>query len=390
MKILNHLLTQTEACKKELKNYNPLDFDNIDDYKSNHVGELFNNFIWSLSKTVDNDCAIDRTGEHNFLNVKYSPIPEIPKNWDRDFADICDERALGLWSLGKPLRVWWSGGIDSTTALTALINTKKSEDELIVYMGKPCIEEFPSYYEKIKKMGITIEWNTKENMFSMDKWDGSAINITGECGDPMYGTFVIENHIEELDDHWHKTFDYQDVNFVYRDSHLRKRFMDFAEKHVSKCPFEIKTPFDFTWWVAFTTKWQWTECRWYGFLDDPSRWYNMISFFNYPEFQLWSMTKHHLKHRNTYKTYKWPSKEYIYKFNPDDDYLNHKTKEKSLPKTMGPGGYKRNFICWDDGTYYPLLDTGETTGVIPTDISIWELFNKSECDKYKKMEITHV
>ena len=133
MKIINYnTLVKTKASRLELENYNPLDLDNLLDYRSLHLGELFGNFIYSLTILVDNYNPYDRTGEHNTLNVDYTPIPQIPKNWNRDFSDICDERAQELWDLGKPLRVWWSGGIDSSTTLTALIKTKKPEDVLTI------------------------------------------------------------------------------------------------------------------------------------------------------------------------------------------------------------------------------------------------------------------
>lgn len=390
MKIINHNnLTITEAYIRELTNYNPLDLENIEDYNSTHVGELYDNYIYGLTQLVDCPSPYDRTDEYNFLNIDFDPIPTIPESWNRKFEDIVNQRATELWNMDKPIRVWYSGGIDSSTALVALIRNKLPCHELSVWMSKPCVEENPTLYEKIKKCDITIQWNGKETIFKdTSLWDGSTLNITGECGDPMYGTFVIENHIEELDDHWHKTMDYDDVNFIYRDSPLREKFMNFTEEYVSKCPFEVKTPFDFTWWIAFTTKWQWIDRRLFGNLPDPSGYKNMLSFFNHPQFQIWSMTNHDLKHKGTYKTYKWPSKEYIHSWNKDEDYLNHKTKEKSLPKTAGnhnENSWHGNRVVFSDGTFYPI--GGD---IIPSDISIWELFNKTLCHKYRGMEISHV
>jgi hypothetical protein len=66
----------------------------------------------------------------------------------------------------------------------------------------------------------------------------------------------------------------------------------------------------------------------------------------------------------------------------------NKTKEKSLPKTVGSHAKKswhRNRIIFTDGTYYPI-----NSDIIPSDILTWDLFNKSLCDKYKGMEINHV
>jgi len=390
MKIINHCsLTRTYGIRPELKLYNPLDLEDISGYESTHIGELFNNFIYGLGVLVETDAPYDRLGRDNNLNVDFDPIPKIPNNWNREFGDICDQRAQELWALGKPIRCWWSGGIDSTTTLTALIRTKKPEDTLSIWMSKQSVEENPTYYEKIKN--LNIEWATKETLLAKKSlWNGKVLNVNGECGDPMYGTFVIEKHIEELDDHWHTFLDFEDVNFIYKDSPMRGRFMDYLEEHITHCPFEIKNPFDIAWWLAFTTKWQWIERRWFGFLEDPSGYKNLVAFFNDPEFQIWSMTNHHLKHKGTYKTYKWPSKKYIYDFNPDSNYLMNKTKEKSLPKTMG--SFKtfpfrnQNRVVFDNGDYYPFGDDGEIFPIMPTDVPKWDLFNKPVWDRYKTME----
>ncbi len=391
MKIVNHNnLTLTEAYKNELENYNPLDFDNLDDYNSIHVGELYNNYVYGLGALVESPCPYDRFGEYNFLNVDFDPIPEIPEGRNRNFKDITNQRAVDIWNMDKPVRVWYSGGIDSSTALSALITWKQPHHELSVWMSEASKDENPTMFDKIKNMDLTIEWSNKETIFfTKEHWDGSSINVTGECGDPMYGTFVIENHIEEINDHWTKTMDFEDVNYVYRDSNHHSKFMQFCEDYIKRCPFEIKNTFDFTWWLAFTLKWQWIDRRLFGNLPDPSGYKNMLSFFNTPEYQIWSMTNHDLKHQGTYKTYKWPSKQYIYDFNPDSNYLMNKTKEKSFPKTVGShsalNSWHKNRVVFSDGSFYPVL-----FDIIPSDISIWDLFDKSLCDKYKGMEISHV
>ena len=391
MKIVNHNnLTLTEAYKNELENYNPLDFDNLDDYNSIHIGELYNNYVYGLGALVESPCPYDRFGEYNFLNVDFDPIPEIPEGRNRNFKDITNQRAVDIWNMDKPVRVWYSGGIDSSTALSALITWKQPHHELSVWMSEASKDENPTMFDKIKNMDLTIEWSNKETIFfTKEHWDGSSINVTGECGDPMYGTFVIENHIEEINDHWTKTMDFDDVNYVYRDSNHHSKFMQFCEDYIKKCPFEIKNTFDFTWWLAFTLKWQWIDRRLFGNLPDPSGYKNMLSFFNTPEYQIWSMTNHDLKHQGTYKTYKWPSKQYIYDFNPDSNYLMNKTKEKSFPKTVGShsalNSWHKNRVVFSDGSFYPVF-----FDIIPSDISIWDLFDKSLCDKYKGMEISHV
>ena len=62
MKIINHNnLTITETYIRELTNYNPLDLENIEDYNSTHVGELYDNYIYGLTQLVDCPSPYDRT-----------------------------------------------------------------------------------------------------------------------------------------------------------------------------------------------------------------------------------------------------------------------------------------------------------------------------------------
>ena len=152
-----------------------------------------------------------------------------------------------------------------------------------------------------------------------------------------------------------------------------------CEEYIKKCPFEIKTTFDFTWWLAFTIKWQWIDRRLFGYLEPPTGWRNMISFFNCPDFQKWSMTNHDLKHKGTWKTYKWPSKEFIYEFNKDSNYLHNKVKETSFPKTV-PVGLKKikNKLIMDDGTHYKRKESLDYDA-----IKVWDVFDKNTFDRIR-------
>ena len=105
----------------------------------------------------------------------------------------------------------------------------------------------------------------------------------------------------------------------------------------------------------------------------------MWSFYNTPEFQRWSMLNHDLKHKGSWKTYKWPSKEFIYKFNGDATYRDNKTKETSFPKTA-PVGLEsiRNKLIMEDGTYY------RRQKPLPPTINKWDILCKPTFEKIKE------
>ena len=364
------------------------------------IGEHFGNYLYALSKLVRCPIPYDRTDEFNILNVHIDPIPNVPHNWNRTFEEIFLERAEEIWAIDKPIRLWWSGGIDSTTALISLLRTKKPEHKLIIFMGDPCIEENPNFYETLKKMEsnkeLTIQWNDKHNIWSFDNWCDGTINVTGEPADPFYGTFVVKDHIDEINSPWTDLFRWEDSNYIFKGDdysceYHRPKFMEFAENFNKKCPFEVRNTFDFTWWLAFSIKWQWIVNRIYIQLDNPSNYKNMISFYNCPEFQRWSIVNHDLKHKGSWETYKWPSKEFIYNYNKDADYRDNKLKENSLKKTVAMNGSVSapSSLIMTSGDYYK--KTKETTyGIKGLDpeiafINKWDIFNEPLWKKWQNM-----
>ena len=344
------------------------------------VGELGNNFLYAAGRLVSCPLPFDRTDTWGIFNTLHDAIPSTD-NWNMTFPEVCHKRAQELWEKSENIRLWWSGGIDSTTALTALIQNQPDDDHsrLRILLSEQSIVENPTYYEIIKKMNIPLEWSTKDNMWDVERFSDWTLNITGECGDPMYGTFVVEKHIESINEPWKELFNWEDSGNIYEirdDRPLNKplygKFIEWCEEFNKLCPFEIKNTFDFTWWLAFAIKWQWIDRRLFGYLEPPTDWRNMESFFNCDDFQRWSIVNHDLKHKGTWKTYKWPSKEFIYEFNKDDDYLHNKTKETSFPKTVPVGlGQIKNKLIMDDGQYWKRND------VIDYDkIGVWDVFNK--------------
>ena len=350
------------------------------------IGELGENYLYALGRLVACPLPMDRTDQWNLFNLALDPIPPTG-GVNFKYEDVVLMRAEHIWKQNKPVRVWWSGGIDSTTALCALLTTKPVGAELIILMSEATKIENPSMADTIlgNVFDVKIEWSTKENMWTnTNRWDGTTLNITGECGDPMYGTFVVEHHIEEIDEPWEKIFEWDDVNFIYnrpsKENQIhRGKCIEFCREYIKSCPFPIKTTFDFTWWLAFTIKWQWIDRRLFAYLEDPSGWQNMWSFYNTPEFQKWSMMNHDLKHKGTWKTYKWPSKEFIYKFNRDATYRDNKVKETSFPKTA-PVGLEsiRNKLIMDDGTYY------RRQKPLPPTINKWDVLCKPTFERIKE------
>ena len=70
-------------------------------------------------------------------------------------------------------------------------------------------------------------------------------------------------------------------------------------------------------------------------MDDSAAFGNIRHFFQTDDFQRWSIANPDLKIRDSLESYKWPAKEFIYKFTKDADYRDHKIKVGSLRVRIG-------------------------------------------------------
>ncbi|MCS5595562.1 MAG: hypothetical protein NZ730_13590, partial [Porticoccaceae bacterium] len=147
------------------------------------------------TSTITSDCSV------------LTPIPPI-SNKHLDYDTICDDRAKGLLKRSEDenleLRVAYSGGMDSTTALVGLLKFKGDypNADIKVCMNQKSIDEYPWFYENHIKdkldvyMGETFaEEGVGENEalglnFSQDTGKDYLV-VTGELGDQIFGAKIV-------------------------------------------------------------------------------------------------------------------------------------------------------------------------------------------------------
>lgn len=336
------------------------------------------NRFYDISKMTGNPIPIDRTGHPdswNVINFYSTPIPTVPDNWNMSFEEVLIKRAEEIWSVGKPVQVWYSGGIDSVAVLIAFYRTKKPEDKLIVYYSQDSIDEFPSFAERILKLDVIPKRHDNYNTFTLENWRGDFINVTGEPADICFGSYVAENYMDQLDKPWDEILlrdSLTNFNTVRKtemyDEDDTYAFVEFCREYVKRSPIHIHNIFDFAWWVAFSTKWEWICNRLVFNLTDPSVYVKdlpekerpLINFYDCPDMQRWSLVNHDLKHKGTWKTYKWPAREFIYNFHSDSGYRDNKEKENSLVKCAPAGSHLATHNAYRDLDHWLTFTNGET------------------------------
>ena len=208
--------------------------------------------------------GVDRTETltNRFKYRVLSPIPEIPSTFTKSFNDICFERAQEIVDLGQPISVMWSGGIDSTTALTTLMQTALPEQITVLFEPRS-LKEYPWFFENHIKG--KLKYKILDQHIHRYEQNPNEILVTGNPGDLLFSCSIVINNFKFKDMPWVDIFDQlslfyrknnNEIMFQLEKQSVRYHMRDNIQSFLDKAPFEIKTAFDFYWWVNFTIKWQ--------------------------------------------------------------------------------------------------------------------------------------
>ena len=295
-------------------------------------------------KNKFNSPLIDRTGVYNDGHLIVSPIPSGTTNLS--FEGCMNARAIDLLKKasmnGRDLRISYSGGIDSTSALTALLRHRDMYPEVRIWvvMTESSYNEYPEFYENHVKMKTRVLWVDELEVYNaLTQPDEKPYYlVTGEIGDQLFGSALM----------FRKAFkDKLGLRYTAPDFH----------KLLDLCPNPEYTWGQALWWINFTLKYQWVQIRMYAQFNGKVDFSDIYHFFDTPEFQMWSMqTPMSVKFEDYSKpwTYKMPAKKYIYDFAGDLWYYKTKEKKPSLCNTVERGISKDLSRVTEDFRIYKL------------------------------------
>jgi len=316
-------------------------FDIIDRPPQNFRG-------YELSKLCEIKSPCFRLCFDNYFDMNFEPVPEIPTNFTSTFEELVNRRAIELWDIGKPIRLWWSGGIDSTCALVGLLQTRRLDTSLTVYLSTNSVQENPDFYDILVKKKVKLQWHSDEDyMFNnVENWNGDTINVNGCGGDELFTSITeqqtaIKTFFEIKDDHW--------INII-KDSDI----LNIVNEYVELSPYKPETCWELLWWLSRSIDDLSSRYLSPRFLKDPSVYHLEHAFFYTKYFELWSLANPYAGHNGTWNTYKWPMKKFIYNFDKNREYLDYKEKKSSLPfvlKSRNREDKVINKIVYEDGTY---------------------------------------
>ena len=312
-----------ENYKEKLKNYN-----------ENFPTEKF---------FYDRSCTIP-----HYLNVdaNKSPIPTAA-NFDLTFNEVVEKRAKELLSLGKPINVSWSGGLDSTFILFTLYRYANDKSQIKVYCTYSSIIESGYMFDKHIKDKFKFNIHTNKSYLNNYKSiTGDEIVITGAPGNDLFykdvgigGELPINTYdkwmrfkhpINLVVDNPISVYADEPYTKVLEDSNL-----EFLEQFIKKSPRKIETLQDLRWWVCFCFNWYTTlynTCVGVG----PETSKKIHAFYNTEDFQLWSMyNKDPTTKVGDYTDDRWQLREMIAEYTGEQFYATNKQNFLSVLSSFG-------------------------------------------------------
>lgn len=354
--------------------------ETLDSYTANKIlsfpyQDRQHDMLFWITRFLGSNSSIDRTGMFNDFKTSYQPIPDSV-GFNKSFGQICLETAANYWKENDYLEVMWSGGIDSTCATLALMETKPASSRLVIKCTEASIAEYPKFYETHKDQCTLM---SSDDFFSIDYLNSTQILITGDGGDQLFGAdFIVfpddEMYKNELP--WQSMLEWSDpfrqstlnahVNAPIRQpfSNSEKNyFIDQMEKHTQACPFKVETVFDMAWWLNFSFKMNYVALRIPIITAERFKHITQINvskrkgFYLNADFQRWSLTNQTSKIATVSTSYKQPAKDFIYSMNGDADYCANKKKETSTPKLLVDNWFSKYKI--DDNANYLITADGK-------------------------------
>ena len=284
--------------------------------------------------------------KNGLIDVPGFAMPDYVPNYNRTWTDITDQRCQDLrashWD--KPWIVLWSGGIDCTVVIAAIIkNLAQTDfDNITIACTAVSIWENPQFYFDYIKPNFKIV-NSKE-IFSGEGDSQGAYLIDGFPADQLTG--CIGGYLDTL----YQNPDVLHTNIIKNKDCAIDFFTDIADKnfaewyyHVlvdnaSSAGITLTTLHDLMWWSGFNNAW--TSVK-FGYLLQ-GKWAQLknathyidkfVNWFDSNDYQLWSMNRDNAAEQlgANPSEVKLAAKKYIYSVDKNKYYLKFKTKMPSI------------------------------------------------------------
>ena len=279
---------------------------------SNTSGRLDHNKI--VPHDFECNSMLDYCGLDRWEMVK--PYKHKYEYTSDSFEQVVLETAEGITG---DIGVMWSGGIDSSLALIALLHTGK---KVVIYFTPKSVSEGILIFKPILE-----KWKNQIDLKLFTKFYEIAepTIVTGEVADQLWGhqkiTYGMTNNLrnEHADP-------YLAMKSFYPNA--KEEFLEKSVMIFNQCDYNLDTADDILWWYMFTQKFFAVKYRMLTFTEPEHRHHytRLNHFFETDKFRAWSNTAHRDKTlvSETAEDYKRAAKEFIVKYTGVAEYMSKK------------------------------------------------------------------
>lgn len=299
-----------------------------------------------------------------FTMPSYNPI------FNLSFSEVTDIEATKIKdriNKGEHFAITYSGGIDSTVIMAALIKnlSKRELENVHVYASVNSIIENPNFWEKFIFEKFKI---IDSNKFKLDDLIEMGLTpITADEGDAIFGTMIglnlyhtydamlaelsptVRNNLKLLKN----KISSEEVHYsLYKDLIIKQLSLSKNEefgrilyekfnRNIQTSSVPIHSLHDFFWWIIFNVKYLNCSVRSALYFNDRIDFkqaiYKIENWYNAENYQLWSMVNNNngTKIESNVMSYKKVAREYIYDLDNNEWYKNYKLKLESLNFIVG-------------------------------------------------------
>ena len=264
---------------------------------------------------------IDRTGQlPHFLRIKQ--IDQLPTLANISFEKAVETRAKSLLSHNKHIRVLWSGGLDSTFTLFALLEYAQP-GQVSVFGTYSSLMESGSLFDR--HIRTRVEYDI--GVFTQDlKPNKEYMFVSGMLGNQIFGPGNVFDN-----EGCPKQYGTADtIHSDYR-TVVNEEVLEFLDPSIKAFPKKLETVEDFRWYLMFNFPWQ--SLRLENNIYLPQETYGVIHpFFDSVEIQQWAMSTDEPKQKDPTDilTHRWQMRELIDRWIGPNDYTKRKDKTVSI------------------------------------------------------------
>ena len=313
--------------------------------------------IWDSLNSWDS--LLDRTGSlPHVLDVEsVRPMPAFDHSFDQSLEALCLGRAREILAEQKPIRVFWSGGIDSTLVLTSFLMAGAPLDQLELIFTRDSVTEYPTFLSEhapaaLRRTEVTtfphhnfVPDQRAHEFLDLpcmgDFIDPKVLNVTGGLGDKLFNSHGFLSR-----------FKYASA-FEPFERVVPRPLIAATEALMQASPLPIRTVSNFTWWLQLALDYQGELLQILAGISGASvaaQRKALRVFYDTAGFQQWA-----LHHRDRLATddparLKLEAKQIIFTYTGDERYLNEKRKSGSLKFRKTPN------VAWDEPILFILSD----------------------------------